>query len=198
MLSDSELIETFVQQSIQRQEVLLANPALTARRVFSSNQLTTKTEGLLLAINLLEENLQFRVKSGSVYWEAINQALVSQHFLLKGEIDRQGFYQYRAIKLPQGYQANCTHAVLLWRAWWRYQQQIIRGGIPLELLIRTRDTWYPIRNVECGRGLIYIQTFGSEIQLCSDDLVVWLNRITGNPNNFSDRLRTNVHLRRVG
>lgn len=197
MLSDRELIEAFVQQSVQRQEALFSNPTMQAQRVFNSNQLTSRTEGLLLSVNLFNEALQFSVKSGSVHWAEINQALVFHHFLLKGDLDRQGFYPYQAIKVPQGYQSNCTPAVMLWRAWWRHQQQIVRAGIPLELLIRNRDTWYPIRNVECGRGLIYIQTLGNEIQLCADDLVVWLNRIEYQLSNFSDQLRTNVHLRRM-
>lgn len=197
MLSDLEVIEFFVQQSVQHQEVLLSNPNLRAQRACNSNQLISRTEGLLVSVNLLDEVLKFSVRSSSMHWAEINQALVTHHFLLKGDLDRQGFYSYQAVKIPQGYQSNCTHAVMLWRAWWRYQQQITRAGIPLELLIRNRDTWYPIRNVECGRGLIYIQTLGNEIQLCADDLVVWLNRLEYQSSNFSDQLRTNVHLRRI-
>ncbi len=177
MLSDIELIQSFVKDSAQCKGVLLSNTALSAQEVCGSNQLSTRAGGILLKAKLVAGELEFSVKAGASHWDLINQVLVSHHFLLMGEIDRLGFYQYKPVKLPKGYQANCAPAVLLWRAWWKYQQRIIRSSIPLELLIRTRDTWYPIKHLECGHGLIYIRTLGSEIQLHSDDLAVWLNKI---------------------
>ena len=177
MLSDIELIQSFARDSVQCKGVLLSNTALSAQEVCGINQLSSKAEGILLKTKLVEGNPEFSVKAGSSQWDLINQVLVSHGFLLMGEIDRWGFYQYKSVKLPKGYQANCAPAVILWRAWWKYQQRIIRSSIPLELLIRTRDTWYPIKHLECGHGLIYIRTLGSEIQLHSDDLAVWLNKI---------------------
>ena len=177
MLSDIELIQSFVKDSVQCKGVLLSNTALNAQKVCESNQLSARAGGILLKANLVEGQPEFSVKAGSSHWDLINQILVSHHFLLMGEIDRWGFYHYKLVKLPKGYQANCAPAVLLWRAWWKYQQRIIRSSIPLELLIRTRDTWYPIKHLECGHGLIYIRTLGSEIQLHSDDLAVWLNKV---------------------
>jgi hypothetical protein len=177
MLSDSELIQAFIKDSVQHREVLLCNAVLTAQKVCESNQLSAKAEGIVLKTKVVEGQPEFSVKAGSSHWELINQALVSHHFLLMGEIDRWGFYQYKHVKLPKGYQLNCAPAVMLWRAWWKYQQRIVRASIPLELLIRTRETWYPIKHLECGHGLIYIRTLGSEIQLHSDDLAVWLNKV---------------------
>jgi hypothetical protein len=47
----------------------------------------------------------------------------------------------------------------------------------LELLIRKRDSWYPIRDLIISNGLLYIKTLGSEIALDSDDLVTWLSKV---------------------
>lgn len=178
MLSDLGLIQAFVKNSIEGQEVLLSNSSLRAEKIYDSNQLTAKAEGLLLTFKLTDQLPLFRLKGDTSYWESINQVLVFHHYLLMGKMDDRGFYQYQHVQLPKGYQGNCTKAVLLWRAWWRYRQRILKGGIPLEMLIRTRNTWYPIRNIECGHGLIYIQTLGQEIQLQSNDLIVWLGKIT--------------------
>ena len=178
MLSDLGLIQTFVKDSIEGKEILLSNSSLRAEKIYDTNQLMDKTEGVLLTFKLTDRLSLFSLKGYTSYWESISQVLVSHHYFLAGEIDSRGFYQYRYIKLPKGYQGNCTKSVLLWRAWWRYRQRILKGGIPLEMLIRTRDTWYPIKNIECGNGLIYIQTLGQEIQVHSDDLIVWLGKIT--------------------
>ena len=178
VLSDLGLIQAFVKDSIEGKEVLLSNSSLRAEKIYDVNQLMDKAEGVLLTFKLTDKLPLFRLKGDTSHWEAINQVLVFHHYLLVGEMDSRGFYQYQYVKLPKGYQGNCTKSVLLWRAWWRYRQRIVKGGIPLEMLIRTRGTWYPIRNVECGHGLIYIQTLGQEIQLHSNDLVIWLGKIT--------------------
>ncbi|MBD2739341.1 hypothetical protein H6H03_36720 [Nostoc paludosum FACHB-159] len=107
----------------------------------------------------------------------INQGLAEYSYILKGEIDSRGFYQYEYCEIPKGYHMQCTKSVLLWRAWWKYRKYTSRPGIPLELLIRTRDSWYPIRDLIISDGLLYIKTLGSEIALDSNDLVTWLNKI---------------------
>lgn len=174
MLSDLELIQAFIKNSIEGKEVLLSNPNLRAEKIYDSNQLSCKGEGLLLTFKLNDKLPVFRLKEDTSYWESINQVLVARNYLLFGKIDNKRFYQYQYVQLPKGYEGNCTKAVLLWRSWWKYRQKILKEGIPLEMLIRTRNTWYPIKNVECGHGLIYIQTLGQEIPLHGNDLVVWL------------------------
>ncbi|MDF5736035.1 MULTISPECIES: hypothetical protein [unclassified Nostoc] len=179
MLSNLDLIREFVQNSIQKKEVLLSNPSLTAQTVYKTNQLTAKSEGVIATVQLSNTLCEFLVYPKSSHWELINQALAEYGYLLKGEVDSRGFYQYEYCKIPKGYQMHCTKSVLLWRAWWRYRKYTSTQGISLELLIRKRDLWYPIRDLIISDGLLYIKTLGSEIALASDDLVTWLNKIDG-------------------
>lgn len=78
---------------------------------------------------------------------------------------------------------QCTKSVVLWRAWWKYRKNILRLGILSDLLIKTRDSWYPIRDLTISDGLLYIKTLGNEIEIHADDLVIWLSKIEVNSQN---------------
>ncbi len=177
MLTNLDLIREFIQTSIHKKDILLSNPSLTAQTVYKANQLSAKSEGVIAIAQVSNTLCQFSISPNSSHWELINQALAEYSFLLKGEIDSRGFYQYQYCEIPKGYQMQCTKSVLLWRAWWKYRKYTSRPGIPLELLIRTRDSWYPIRDLIISDGLLYIKTLGSEIALDSNDLVTWLKKI---------------------
>lgn len=177
MLSTLDLIREFVQNSIQKKDVLLSNPALTAHTVYKTNQLIAKSEGVIAIAQLSNTICEFSISPKSSHWELINQALAEYGYLLKGEVDSRGFYQYQYCEVPKGYQMHCTKSMLLWRAWWKYRKYTLRPGIPLELLFRTRNSWYPIRDLIISDGLLYIKTLGSEVALDSDDLVTWLSKV---------------------
>ncbi|MEH2321098.1 hypothetical protein [Nostoc sp.] len=177
MLSNLDLIREFVQNSIQKKEILLSNHSLTAQTVYSINQLTAKSEGIIATAQLSNTLSGFLISPKSSQWELINEALAQSSYLLRGEVDSRGFYQYQYCEIPKGYEMHCTKSVFLWRAWWKYRKYTSRLGIPLELLIRKRESWYPIRDLIISDRLLYIKTLGSEIALDSDDLVTWLNKI---------------------
>ncbi|WP_373530133.1 hypothetical protein [Nostoc sp.] len=179
MLSNLDLIREFVQNSTQKKDVLLSNPALTAHTVYKTNQLIAKSEGVIAIAQLTNTVCEFSISPKSSQWELINQALGEYSYLLKGEVDSRGFYEYQYCEVAKGYQMHCTKSVLLWRAWWKYRKYTLKQGIPLELLIRTRNSWYPIRDLTISDGLLYIKTLGSEIALDSNDLVTWLSKIDG-------------------
>ena len=177
MLSNLDLIREFVQNSIHKKDVLLSNPALTAQTVYKTNQLTAKSEGVIAIVQLSNTLPEFSISPKSSQWELINQALAEYGYLLKGEVDGRGFYQYQYCEVPKGYEMHCTRSVILWRAWWKYRKYTSSLGIPLELLIRKRNSWYPIRDLVISDGLLYIKTLGSEIALDSGDLVTWLSKV---------------------
>lgn len=177
MLSDAELIQEFIDNSIQGKEVLLANRSLRAQRVCDSNQLFEKAGTVVLSAQLQQTPIQFLVRSNSPYWVNINAALATRSYLSVGSVDDNGFYVFQYCKLPAGYQMYCTPANYLWRAWWQYRKHLSRNVIPLDLLIRSRSTWYPIRDIVCGQGFLYIKTLGSEIDVTLDDLICWLRKI---------------------
>jgi len=177
MLSNLDLIREFIKNSIHKKDILLSNPSFTAQTLYKANQLNAKSEGVIAIAQIHNTPCQFSISPNSSHWELINQALAEYSYILKGEIDSRGFYQYEYCEIPKGYQMQCTKSVMLWRAWWKYRKYTSRPGIPLELLIRTRDSWYPIRDLIISDGLLYIKTLGSEIALDSNDLVTWLNKI---------------------
>lgn len=181
MLSDAELIQAFVEHSIQQKEVLLANRMLRGQQVGNRNQLLDKTIGLVLTAQPTEASLQFWLRGETPYWEMGNQILASHCFIVMGASDKNQFYPYEYCKPPQGYQMNCTKAVHLWRAWWQHRKNIINTALPLELMIRSRNTWYPIRDIVFGQGFLYIKTLGAEIDITADDMICWLRKLPRQP-----------------
>jgi hypothetical protein len=177
MLSDIDLVREFVKNSIQKQEILLANSTFKAQTVSRSNQLIAKTEGVILTSQVINTQINFLVNARSSSWELMNQILAEYCYILISDIDSRGFYQYQYCEPPKGYQMHCTKSVMLWRSWWKYRKFATRPGIPLELLIRTRESWYPIRDLIISDGLVYIKTLGTEIAVHSDDLIIWLSKI---------------------
>lgn len=176
MLSNLDLFREFVHQSIQKQDVLLANASLQAQTVYKSNQVIAKTEGIIATAQVNQTALEFSIKSTSSYWELMNEALADYSYILSGEMDERYCYRYQYCQLPAGYRMHCTKSVYLWRAWWKFRKNKLQLGIPLDLLIRTRSSWYPIRDLIISDGLLYIKTLGSEIAVHSNDLVIWLSK----------------------
>jgi hypothetical protein len=176
MLSNLELLQEFVAQSIQKQDILLANTNLQAQTAYKINQVIAKTEGVIATAQLTHIPLEFSVKATSSYWESINEALANYNYILTGEIDSRNCYRYKYCEIPKGYQMHCMKSVHLWRSWWKYRKNKSQLGIPLDLLIRNRNSWYPIRDLIISDGLLYIKTLGSEIAVHSNDLLIWLSK----------------------
>ena len=181
MLSDLDVVRDFVHHSSQDQEVLLANPTLISQRISRNNQLTAKKEGLIMSSQTTDTQTKFLIRANSSYRELMNQVLAEYGYSLVGDIDKQGFYEYQYCKFPKGYQMHCTKSVMLWRAWWKYRKYTSRIGIPMNLLIRNRDSWYPVKDLIISDGILYIKTLGSEIAIEAEDLITWLNKIEVSP-----------------
>ncbi|NJL78585.1 MAG: hypothetical protein HC874_26865 [Richelia sp. SL_2_1] len=177
MLSDIDLIREFIKLSIQKKEVLLANLTLQGETIYKSSRLTAKKEGVIATTQLGSALNPFLIKNNSTHWQLISKVLAEYHFILMGNVDERGFYQYEYCQIPQDYQMYCDKAAILWRSWWKYRQRIQGKIIQLELLIRIRNTWYPIRSLAISDGLIYLETLGNEIALNLEDVVIWLSKI---------------------
>lgn len=177
MLSNEDLMREFVAQSIEQKEVLLANSSLRAQIVYDSNQLIAKSQGVIASAQLNNTVCEFVINSKSSYWELMNQVLVEYSYVATERIDSGNCYRYQYCQTPNNYKLHCTKSVFLWRAWWQSRKHPLRPGIPLELLIKRRNSWYPVRDLVISEGQIYIKTLGSEIVVHPDDLLIWLNKI---------------------
>jgi hypothetical protein len=176
MLSNAELMREFVEESIRKKEVLLANSSLQAQIAYKTNQLIAKREGVIATAQLTHTPSEFLIHSTSSYWELMNQTLADFNYILTGEIDSKGFYRYKHCPLPTGYKLQCTKSVLLWQTWWKYRKHASKLGIPLDILVHTRDSWYGIKDLNISDGLIYIKTLVNELAFDSEDLVIWLSK----------------------
>ena len=193
-LSDENLIDSFVQDSIQNREVLLANPHLTAQSATKPdntkvNQLSSQREGIVALSQLNHEYPEFWIRRQSDFWPLLNQTLANYCFLT---IDKQPSYpivgqssnpalflNYQFVKMPLGYNMICSPAIDLWRKWWQRSRKLRhQRGLYSELLIRVRQTWYPIQDLAVGNGLLFIKTLVDETALHSEDFIVWLEKQT--------------------
>lgn len=95
-----------------------------------------------------------------------------------------GLVSFQYCKLPDGYQLFCTPANYLWKVWWHYRRQVSNCSIQLDLLTRSRSTWYGVRDIVYGQGFIYIKTLGDEIDVTMDDLVIWSKKVSPQVRNF--------------
>ena len=181
-LSDEELIDQFVQDSLQNREVLLANANLTAQANRCpdhtiQNQLLSKGEGLVASSQLNHEYPEFIIRDQCSFWYSLNYSLARHHFIPIEQKSQKQFSSYQYVKVPQGYQMACTKAMELWRMWWKYYRRARHGSrLALNLLVRVRQTWYPIQNLEVSNGLLFIQTLVDENTLHGEDLVFWLEK----------------------
>jgi hypothetical protein len=174
MLTDQELITEFIQHSLSTKQILLSNSVLRGETVFDTNQLTAKNEGIILKINLTSSTPEFFLKINSSHWLLMNEALASYNFILSGKIDNFGFYSCQYYQIPQGYQVMCTKSLIIWRMWWKYKKYSQGRAIPLKLLIRNRNSWYPVRDLIVSQGFLYIKTLGQEFAFSQDDWITWL------------------------
>jgi hypothetical protein len=108
----------------------------------------------------------------------MHQALLARHFIpTPGGADQHGFVQYRADNIPAGYEVTHTAAKELWKEWWRTARHSGVHGIHMDLLIFARDTWYPIRNIICSQGTLFITTLVSEVSFAGSEQLTWLRRL---------------------
>jgi hypothetical protein len=184
MLSDSELIQQFVTDSIQGREVLLANRLLRAQQVYDQNQLLDRSGAVLLAARLHDTPIEFLARPNSDHWQNITAALASHSFLMIGGKPESRLVSFQHCKLPDGYQLFCTPAKYLWKIWWHHRRQVSNRSIQLDLLTRSRSTWYGVKDIAYGQGFIYIKTLGDEINVTMDDLVIWSRKFSPTVREF--------------
>ncbi len=178
MMDDIALIQTFVQNFIQGQPILLSNPNLRTEPVADTIQLLGKTEGLIVKAMLTEKPRSALVKRSSRYWELIHQALFANSFFPIGQIQGEGVYRYQHRPIPTDYQMHCTNALDLWEVWSRDNNLNDRPGIPMDIIMLRQGTWNPIRDIICSDGkTLEIKTIGDKIAMDTAEMVIWGKKV---------------------
>ncbi len=155
-----------------------ANQSLRIEPAFDSAQLMAKRGGLVA--NLRQENgiPTVVVRRGSDYWNLIQHILLEQGFVPQADSSAHtGFARFQKQAIPEGYKLHNAAASVLWKEWWSGARFGNRQGLQMELLILTRNQWYPIRDIVCEQGALYIKTLGAELVYRVSDSVIWLRRI---------------------
>ena len=180
MIQDLELITSFMEKSLKKENVGTRSNHLKAHTICNNNQLLAKDEGIVAAIHLSQDPLCFMVKLRSLYWELINKMLMDKNFIPLESKSGIDFYRYQHCEIPQAYEINCTNPSQLWRKWWVKSRNTNKNIFALNFLIRTRNSWYPIQDIFVEGETICVKTLGSIIPLTEADIVIWLQK-TMNP-----------------
>ena len=169
---------TLIQQFISGDVTLAANQKLRIEPAFNSTQLLAKRGGLIAKMNRVDSRQTVLLRQASNYSAVTRQLLLASQFVaVTGAGDQLGFEQYRADAIPAGYEAHYATAKELWKEWWRTTRQKSAYSIHMDVLIFARDTWYPIRNIVCSHGVLYITTLVSEVAFESSERLTWLRRL---------------------
>ncbi|HEY9617788.1 MAG TPA: hypothetical protein V6C64_13155 [Microcoleaceae cyanobacterium] len=174
---DLALLQTFIQESIESKHILFSYQNLKAHTVCNNNQLIAINEGVIATAPLATPDPTFLVKSGSLYEGLIHRLLIEHSFIPGNRNIQEPFRSYEYFQVPPGYHLNCTFPSELWQAWWKYSRRIQYSLLSTELLIRVRNSWYPIRDCLITEGRFRVKTLGSEIALFERESVLWLNKL---------------------
>ncbi|UBF25648.1 hypothetical protein K9N68_29485 [Kovacikia minuta CCNUW1] len=172
---------TLIQQFVKREVTLVSNQNLRVESAFDSVQLLAKRGGLIATIKQVKGIDIFAVRRSSEYGQQVHESLVDNNFIPTKKLDKSEFWQYEECQPSPGYKLHCTAAKFLWKEWWTSVRYSNRNAIQTDLLIRVRDTWYPIREAVCSQGLLYITTLVSEFVFQGSDQIIWLSKLPNQP-----------------
>jgi PAS domain S-box-containing protein len=178
MMDDITLIQTFIQNFIQGQAILLSNPNLRTEPVADTIQLLGKTEGLIVKANLNEKQRSALVKRSSRYWELIHQAMFANSFFPIGQIQGEGVYRYQHRPMPTDYQMHCTNVLELWEVWSSDKDLNQRPGLSMDFIMLKQGTWNPIRDIICSDGkTLHIKTIGDKVTIDTAEMIIWGKKV---------------------
>ena len=171
-LDNASLIEEYIQGKAS----LAANPDLRVETIDNKVQLLEKN-GKLLAIKEVRAcPATFLVRHHSAYAGLIQQSLQRHCFAPASGVDNIRLVPYRKFSVPPNYDLKFDEAVVLWKCWWRHHRFSRKSGLQLDLLLMVRQKWYPLNNIACDRGTLFIKTLIGEVVLDRTDIAVWLER----------------------
>lgn len=167
---------SLLRQYLRQESTLLANPNLRVQPVADAVQLLSRTGELLASakFNSLPARVSIRPKSD--YEPLLKKLLLAHSFLPTGQCEDHQFYCYQYHPTPEGYTLNATPAMALWKSWWGKRRRFLGNASQTDLLLFTRQKWYPVRDIVCDKGSLFIKTWAGESAHTAEDLVVWLEQ----------------------
>lgn len=165
---------SLLRQYLRQESTLLANPNLRVQPVADAVQLLSRTGELLAVAKFNQLPASVSVRPESAYEPLLKKLLLAHSFLPTGQCEDHQFYCYQYHLIPEGYTLNATPAMALWKSWWGRQRRFLGNASQTDLLMFTRQKWYPVREMVCDKGSLFIKTWVGETAHAAEDLVVWL------------------------
>ncbi|MEO0537312.1 MAG: hypothetical protein AAF215_26080 [Cyanobacteria bacterium P01_A01_bin.123] len=177
MLSETELLEAFVEASIRGQDTLLANKQFIAESRFGINHLISKKSGLVVKVNVKEQPVQFWIRHDAPNREQLDELLKQQQFLTTGTQSDDGFCGYQYFPAKQGYDLHCQSARVLWRNWRTLYRMHENMAQAQKLLIKGGHDWEQIKKITVANNVMFIETPDGETTSHMDDAIAWLSEV---------------------
>ena len=171
-LEDSQVIEQFVDGSDQ----LLASRNLRLEVTANLAQLTSQSGEPVAIMYHQNEPRNVMVKNGSLFAKSLDSSLIDRNFVLIGG-SRPGFSEYKQYPVPVGYTLYYTEPSTFWKKWWRTEKIQSKQQLNLNILVRLKDNWYPILDINLHGGAFTIKTIAGQIVSKENTKVLWLNKI---------------------
>ena len=175
---------TLVRQFVNRDATPVTSQNFRLESALEMTQLLSKKGELLARLDPLTQPPRLMVKSGTRYWALLHQILSEHGFMLADQSARSlqklpdalGFIRYEAQQIPIGYQLHCTPANALWKVWLAQARPRHRLDMRLELLMFTRNAWFPIQEISGDRDSVLIKTLITSTPLQAGDYISWLQK----------------------
>lgn len=165
-----------IKEFLKGKDSLLANRELRIEKALDELQLLT-TQGILLAKGRFTANYpKLVIRLSSDYWQVIHQLALEVGFiplnLAQERLSGTTFAKYDYHSVPAGYQIHCQEASAFWKTWWVNHRKLQL----MDMLLLCNKRWYPVNQMLCDTGTIYVKTWQGEQTLALSDIVIWLDR----------------------
>ncbi|MEL6162030.1 MAG: hypothetical protein AAFQ40_10345 [Cyanobacteria bacterium J06623_5] len=171
------LVETFIEASLRRREVLISNADFQATTIYGTNQLTSSHDGVLIKVNLQQQPIQFHLRRKSAHRLFLQEQLNRSQFLKTKSIQDHHFDTYCYYSVKRGYHFNCNKGHALWRTWRELKARLKTTGREHKLLIQQEQKWPVIQAIHVSNELMFIETQDSgEIIQNFSEPVLWLEK----------------------
>lgn len=175
MLTNTELVEAFIESSVRQKEVLLANASFKAESLCGINQLISHKEGVQLKIDIRQGPLQFNLRRQSPHTLFLRSLLNRHQFLMAEGAEGTPFETYRYFSVKRGYQFNCTTGRALWKNWRAIKR--LSSNVS-KMMVKKEGAWAEVRAIGVSNELIFIETADQkEVVHNFDDAVLWLTKV---------------------
>lgn len=175
MLTNTELVDAFIESSVRGEEVLLSNSSFRAESLCGINQLMSHKDGIQIKVDLQKSPLQFYLRRNTPHTILLRSLLNSQQFLLSASTSDSQFATYQYFSVRRGYEFNCNTGRALWKNWRAIKRLSSNAS---KVLVKQGNTWAEIQSIGVSNELIFIETANkTEVVHNFEDSVLWLNKV---------------------